>query len=38
MIMKTVALRFSNKFAPICGTIEAHEELIKKRGYAWYGK
>lgn len=36
--MKTIALRFSNIFAPECGTIEAHEELIKKNGYVWYGK
>lgn len=36
--MRTIALRFSNKFAPQCGTIEAHEELIKKKGYVWYGK
>ena len=36
--MKTVALRFSNKFAPECGTIEAHKELIQKKGYVWYGK
>lgn len=36
--MKTIALRFSNKFAPECGTIEAHNELIQKIGYAWYGK
>jgi hypothetical protein len=36
--MKTIALRFSNKFAPDCGTIEAHNELIQKNGYVWYGK
>lgn len=36
--MKTVALRFSNKFAPACGTIEAHNELIREYGYVWYGK
>lgn len=36
--MKTVALRFANKFAPECGTIEAHNELIKQNGYVWYGK
>lgn len=36
--MKTIALRFSNKFAPECGTIEAHNELIQKKGYVWYGK
>ena len=36
--MRTIALRFSNKFAPDCGTIEAHNELIQKNGYVWYGK
>ncbi len=36
--MKTIALRFSNKFAPECGTIAAHEEMIKMKGYVWYGK
>ncbi len=36
--MKTVALRFSDKFAPDEGTIKAHERLIKDRGYVWYGK
>lgn len=36
--MKTIALRFSNKFAPECGTIEAHSMLIREKGYAWYGK
>ena len=36
--MKTIALRFSNKFAPDCGTIEAHKELIREKGYVWYGK
>ena len=36
--MKTIALRFSNRFAPECGTIEAHAELIKRKGYVWYGK
>ena len=36
--MKTVALRFANKFAPECGTIEAHNEMIKQNGYVWYGK
>ena len=36
--MKTIALRFSNKFAPECGTRVAHDELIKRKGYVWYGK
>lgn len=36
--MITVALRFFDKFAPECGTIAAHEEVIKEHGYVWYGK
>lgn len=36
--MRTIALRFSNNFAPDCGTISAHEALIADIGYAWYGK
>lgn len=34
--MKTIALRFSNNFAPDIGTIEAHNEVIKEKGYVWY--
>lgn len=36
--MRTIALRFSNNFAPENGTIAAHEEVIKRNGYVWYGK
>lgn len=36
--MKTVALRFSDKFAPDEGTIKAHEDVIQEMGYVWYGK
>ena len=36
--MKTVALRFSDNFAPDEGTIKAHEKLIQEKGYVWYGK
>ncbi len=36
--MRTIALRFSNNFAPDIGTIRAHEELINKNGFVWYGK
>ena len=36
--MRTIALRFSNNFAPDIGTIGAHEELIAQNGYVWYGK
>ena len=36
--MKTIALRFGEHFAPKCGTIAAHQKIIDKRGYVWYGK
>lgn len=36
--MKTIALRFGEHFAPECGTIKAHEIIINKIGYVWYGK
>lgn len=36
--MRTVALRFAENFAPGCGTIAAHKELVEKLGYVWYGK
>ena len=36
--MKTIALRFGEHFAPECGTISAHQEIIDKLGYVWYGK
>lgn len=36
--MRTVALRFAENFAPDCGTIAAHQELIEKFGHVWYGK
>lgn len=36
--MRTVALRFSENFAPAEGTIAAHEEIIKQNGFVWYGK
>lgn len=36
--MKTIALRFGEHFAPECGTIAAHQEIIDSEGYAWYGK
>ena len=37
-MMRTIALRFSNNFAPEEGTIRAHESVISERGYVWYGK
>ena len=36
--MKTVALRFSDNFAPDLGTISAHNAVIQKYGFVWYGK
>ena len=36
--MKTIALRFGEHFAPECGTIAAHQQIIDKLGYVWYGK
>ena len=36
--MDTVALRFAENFAPSCGTIAAHQEIIDEKGFAWYGK
>ena len=36
--MKTVALRFSDNFAPAEGTIQAHKTIIDKKGFVWYGK
>lgn len=36
--MKTIALRFSNNFAPETGTIAEHQEIIAELGYVWYGK
>ena len=36
--MRTIALRFSNNFAPESGTIAEHQKLIDELGYVWYGK
>ena len=36
--MKTIALRFSDNFAPPAGTIAEHRKYIKRNGYVWYGK
>jgi len=36
--MKTIALRFGEHFSPECGTIAAHQEIIDRLGYVWYGK
>ena len=34
----TVALRFADTFAPSEGTIQAHQNMIDKQGFVWYGK
>ncbi len=36
--MRTIALRFSNNFAPEAGTIAEHQGIIAELGYVWYGK
>lgn len=36
--MFTVALRFTEKFAPAVGTVSAHQSVIDSLGYVWYGK
>ncbi len=36
--MKILSLRFGENFAPECGTILAHQEMINKNGFVWYGK
>ena len=36
--MRTIALRFSNRFAPPEGTIKAHQAIICDKGFVWYGK
>jgi hypothetical protein len=36
--MRTIALRYSENFAPDAGTISAHRDIIESNGYVWYGK
>lgn len=36
--MKSIALRFSDNFAPSEGTIKLHQYMIDKNGFVWYGK
>ena len=36
--MKTIALRFSDNYAPAEGMIYLHQLLIDKNGFVWYGK
>ena len=36
--MDTIALRFSDNFAPREGTIKAHQDMIDLYGFVWYGK
>lgn len=36
--MRTISIRFTDKFATDKGTIFEHQLLIDKNGYVWYGK
>ena len=36
--MKTIALRYSDNYAPADGTIIEHQKIIDANGYVWYGK
>ncbi len=36
--MRTIAFRFADNYAPPCGTIKAHEQIIQQKGYVWFGK
>lgn len=36
--MKSIAMRFSENFAPKDGTIAEHQKIIDKKGYVFYGK
>lgn len=36
--MKTIALRFSDNYAPKEGTIYHHNKIISDYGFVWYGK
>ena len=36
--MKTIAMRFSDNYAPSEGTIKLHSDMILKNGFVWYGK
>ena len=37
-IMKTIALRYSDNYAPEEGMLYHHKQIIEKYGYVWYGK
>lgn len=36
--MKTISLRYTDKFATSNGTIEEHKRILKEKGFVWYGK
>lgn len=36
--MKTIALRFSDNYAPTEGMIYHHQKIIDEYGFCWYGK
>ncbi len=36
--LKTIALRFSDNYAPEEGMVFLHKKMITKNGFVWYGK
>ena len=36
--MNSIALRFGETFAPKEGTVQAHQKMLEKHGFVWYGK
>ena len=36
--MITISLRYTDRFAPQNGTIVAHNDIIKRKGFVWYEK
>ena len=38
MILRTISIRFTDKFATDKGTIAEHQNIINDNGYVWYGK
>lgn len=37
-MLRIFAVRFHDGFAPACGTVKAHIDVIEKYGYVWFGK
>ena len=36
--MRTISLRYTDRFAPQNGTIQEHQRILDEKGYVWYGK